>query len=466
MDEKHHEKIMSLFDYIKNDLSLETRKQKSKSVLLMQLEKQIDPLSWVLGQDFNNKDFELFEDVGQIYELQLAKMEYESFKDDIDLFRKRTAYFKIVNGEKSHHYFISKVRGKGQIGHTNQYLTHWFYPYKGKFHGQMIKAIINFIGTSGDDVILDPFMGSGTTLIEASVIGTNSVGIEINPALCIVSQIKLDSLKINYPEFARSVKQKDLLKIFEYFNDARAYLNERKWEIEANNQNARDILMELWKNHFPNSFVKEYPFEWRNLLLLIYLHALSDYTYLKGTNKEKSFEEFFIINFNEYLKTIKGTYTTFKKLNIKPRKYKVILGSALNLPLEDSSVKGIVTSPPYSIALDYVKNDLHLLNYLGIDTKRLRKEMVGLKGKKMEKLRMYEEDIRKSVEEMYRILKNGGWAAIVLGDVVVNGKRTDFCKKIIEWAPEIGFKDAYAMKRPILGGFARLRYEYVLFLQK
>jgi len=466
MDEKHHEKIMSLFDYIKNDLSLETRKQKSKSVLLMQLEKQIDPLSWVLGQDFNNKDFELFEDVGQIYELQLAKMEYESFKDDIDLFRKRTAYFKIVNGEKSHHYFISKVRGKGQIGHTNQYLTHWFYPYKGKFHGQMIKAIINFIGTSGDDVILDPFMGSGTTLIEASVIGTNSVGIEINPALCIVSQIKLDSLKINYPEFARSVKQKDLLKIFEYFNDARAYLNERKWEIEANNQNARDILMELWKNHFPNSFVKEYPFEWRNLLLLIYLHALSDYTYLKGTNKEKSFEEFFIINFNEYLKTIKGTYTTFKKLSIKPRKYKVILGSALNLPLEDSSVKGIVTSPPYSIALDYVKNDLHLLNYLGIDTKRLRKEMVGLKGKKMEKLRMYEEDIRKSVEEMYRILKNGGWAAIVLGDVVVNGKRTDFCKKIIEWAPEIGFKDAYAMKRPILGGFARLRYEYVLFLQK
>ena len=466
MDEKHHEKIMSLFDYIKNDLSLETRKQKSKSVLLMQLEKQIDPLSWVLGQDFNNKDFELFEDVGQIYELQLAKMEYESFKDDIDLFRKRTAYFKIVNGEKSHHYFISKVRGKGQIGHTNQYLTHWFYPYKGKFHGQMIKAIINFIGTSGDDVILDPFMGSGTTLIEASVIGTNSVGIEINPALCIVSQIKLDSLKINYPEFARSVKQKDLLKIFEYFNDARAYLNERKWEIEANNQNARDILMELWKNHFPNSFVKEYPFEWRNLLLLIYLHALSDYTYLKGTNKEKSFEEFFMINFNEYLETIKGTYTTFKKLSIKPREYKVILGSALNLPLEDSSVKGIVTSPPYSIALDYVKNDLHLLNYLGIDTKRLRKEMVGLKGKKMEKLRMYEEDIRKSVEEMYRILKNGGWAAIVLGDVVVNGKRTDFCKKIIEWAPEIGFKDAYAMKRPILGGFARLRYEYVLFLQK
>ena len=467
MNNKYKEgKTVSLFDFIKSDSFIGNRSQKSNLIPSMNLKKQIDPLSWIICNDFEKKGFELFEDVGQIYELQLSKMEYEAFKEDLDSFRKRCAYFKVVKGEKSYHYFISRVKGKGQIGHTNQYLTHWFYPYKGKFHGQMIKAIINFIGASDDDIILDPFMGSGTTLIEASIVGTKSVGIEINPALCIVSQIKLDSLRIDYPEFRENIKKKDLFKIFKYFKEARAYLNERIWEIEANNQNTRDILTELWENHFPSSFIKEYPFEWRNLLLLVYLHALSDYTYLKGTNKEKSFEDFFYINFEEYSKTLKGTYETFKALNIIPKEYKVILGSALNLPLDDNSVKGVVTSPPYSIALDYVKNDLHLLNYLGIDTRKLRKEMVGLKGKKMEKLRLYEEDIRKSIEEIYRVLKKGGWASIVLGDVVVNGKRTDFCKKITEWAPEIGFVDAYAMKRPILGGFARLRYEYVLFLQK
>ena len=457
----------SLFKSKRNlDLYNTNKAKKSNSLLSMNLEKQINPLSWILGYDFYNKNFELFEDVGQIYELQLAKMEYESLKENLDLFRKRTAYFKIVNGEKSHHYFIAKVKGKGQIGHSNQYLTHWFYPYKGKFHGQMVKAIINFMGASNNDIVLDPFMGSGTTLIEASIVGTNSIGIEVNPALCIVSQIKLDSLKINYNNFAESIKKRDLSKIFRYFNDAKRYLNKRKWEIEANNQNAKDILIELWENHFPDSFVKEYPFEWKNLLLLIYLHALSDYTYLKGTSKEKPLEEFFYINFDEYSKTLKSTYETFKELHIIPKEYDIILGSALNLPIEDNSITGIVTSPPYSIALDYVKNDLHLLNYLGIDTKKLKNEMVGLKGGKINKLRMYENDIRKSLEEMYRVLKKGGWVAIVLGDVVVNGKRTNFSKKIIEWAPEIGFVDAYAMIRPILGGFARLRYEYVLFLQK
>ncbi|RLF57926.1 MAG: hypothetical protein DRN25_05820 [Thermoplasmata archaeon] len=462
-------RLLSILDFINSNPSMDRSKnfkEDSKQKLLMNLEKKIDPLSWILGDDFKKEDFELFEDVGQIYELQLAKMEFDSFKEKMDIFRRRTAYFKKVNGKKSYHYFISNVRGKGQIGHTNQYLTHWFYPYKGKFHGQMIKAIINFMGASDDDIILDPFMGSGTTLIEASVVGTKSFGIEINPALCIVSQIKLDSMKIDYPEFRENITEMDLPRIFKYFNGAKTYLSERKWEIEANNQNAKDILEELWDNHFPDSFVKEYPFRWRNLLLLIYLHALSDYTYLKGTSKEKSLWDFFYLNFEEYSRTIKGTYETFKELDITLGDYTIILGSALDIPLSNNSVKGIVTSPPYSIALDYVKNDLHLLTYLGIDTKKLRNEMVGLKGRKAEKLKLYERDIRKSIEEMYRVLKKGGWASIVLGDVVVNDKRTDFCEKIIRWAPEIGFTDAYAMKRPILGGFARLRYEYVIFLQK
>lgn len=42
----------------------------------------------------------------------------------------------------------------------------------------------------------------------------------------------------------------------------------------------------------------------------------------------------------------------------------VILGNALLLPLSDRSVKGIATFPPYSIALDYISNDIYLLNYL------------------------------------------------------------------------------------------------------
>jgi len=435
--------------------------------LTRRLEKYVDPVKWITEDRFEANGLKLFDDVGQLYEIQLAKMEFQSLGNDLENFRKRTAYFELVNGQKSYHWHLSNVKGKGQIGHTNQYLTHWFYPYKGKFHGQMIKAIINFVKAENRDIILDPFMGSGTTLVEAATVGTNGVGIEINPALCIVSQIKLDSLNIHYPEFEYALRDEAKLHaVFDYFHNSQKALREKSWRIESNVQDAKEILNELWENHFPSSFLGEYPFEWRNVLMLMYLHALSDYTYLKGTAKERGLRDFFLINFKEYSKTLRGCYNVFKQLNIAPSQHKVLLGSALELPLDDNSVKGIITSPPYSIAIDYVKNDLHLLNYLGIDTSLLREEMVGLKGRKGEKLRLYERDMRKSIEEMYRVLVDEGWIAIVLGDVVVNGKRTNFCEKITEWAPEIGFTDAFAMKRPILGGFARLRYEYILFLQK
>jgi len=440
---------------------------KNKTSLKGLLNKVVDPIEWITEGKYKSEGFKLFDDVGQIYELQLAKMEFSTLGEDLSTFKRRTAYFEEVAGEKSDHFYLSNVKGKGQIGHSNQYLTHWFYPYKGKFHGQMIKAMINFIGAAKGDIVLDPFTGSGTTLIEASILGIKSYGIEINPALSIVSQIKADALTIEYPQFSSEIRGNVLSKIFNYFQKAGHHLQAKRWQLDLNQRkNAKELLEEAWDIHLPPSFIHKLPFKWRNLLLLIYLHALSDFTYLKGTNKQRSLEEFFMINFYEYLETLRNTHFVLHKLNIQPEPPTIFLASALELPIEPNSVKGIITSPPYSIALDYVRNDLHLLNYLGIDTSSLREEMVGLKGKKSEKLQLYERDIKKSIEEMYRVLTPGGWAVVVLGDVVINGGRTDFCDKIIKWAPQMGFSDACAMKRPILGGFARLRYEYIIFLQK
>lgn len=166
-----------------------------------------DILDWITNGRSNDAQFKLFDDVGQIYEAQLAKMEFSTLGDDLEVFRKRTAYFEEVGEKKTDHYYISSVKGKGQIGHSNQYITHWFYPYKGKFHGQMIKAIINFMGIPKNGLVLDPYVGSGTALVECATMGIPSVGVEINPALCIVSQIKADSLTIDYPQFQQFISQ-------------------------------------------------------------------------------------------------------------------------------------------------------------------------------------------------------------------------------------------------------------------
>lgn len=437
-----------------------------KRKLFASLSSAVDVVTWVTDGKYDRKRLKLFDDVSQIYELLLAKMEFLALGGDLPLFRKRAAYFEEVNGEKTDHFFLSGVRGKGQIGHSNQYLTHWFYPYKGKYHGQMIKALINFMGVGQDGLILDPFVGSGTTLIECTTLGIPSVGIDINPALCIVSQIKADSLNIIYPEFQKELGKIKPRDVFQFFSH-KPEIN-KKWFLGFGqlNRDAKFLLAEAWKQRFPEGFVKELPETWRNLLFLCYLHALSDYTYLYNTTKAMPFEDFFLRDLNEYLDTLSGTYRVFLDRGIEIQSPKVLFGTALELPMPSESVDGIVTSPPYSIALDYIKNDEHLLNYLSIDTSELRDQMVGLKGRNEERIRLYRTDMRKSLQEMHRVLKPRCYAAILLGDVVVGTFRTNFAKEIVAWSKKLAFSEAELIRRPILGGYARLRYEYIILLRK
>ncbi len=63
---------------------------------------------------------------------------------------------------------------RNQTRSVNQYLTHWIYPYKGKFHPQMIGALLNIIGLKEGDSVFEPFSGSGTTALEAQFIPENN----------------------------------------------------------------------------------------------------------------------------------------------------------------------------------------------------------------------------------------------------------------------------------------------------
>ena len=78
------------------------------------------------------------------------------------------------------------------------------------------------------------------------------------------------------------------------------------------------------------------------------------------------------------------------KLKLKIGKARFEIGDTRNLTLGDNSIDAIITSPPYSFAIDYAENDRPQLEYLGYDVSSLKEEMIGLKGKsKNEKLSNY-----------------------------------------------------------------------------
>ncbi len=73
----------------------------------------------------------------------------------------------------------------------SNYLTHGLHRYKGKFYPQLCRSLINIAAIEPGGLVLDPFMGSGTTLVECAVSGIDSIGFDLNPLAHLIATTKL-----------------------------------------------------------------------------------------------------------------------------------------------------------------------------------------------------------------------------------------------------------------------------------
>jgi hypothetical protein len=91
--------------------------------------------------------------------------------------------------------------------------VHRLHPYKGKFIPQLVEY---FLDKHTDefkketyfkkgDIILDPFCGSGTTLVQANEMGMHSIGIDISHFNCMISEVKL--FDYNFNSLEKEVKK-------------------------------------------------------------------------------------------------------------------------------------------------------------------------------------------------------------------------------------------------------------------
>lgn len=84
---------------------------------------------------------------------------------------------------------ISSVLGAVHDSQPVSGLTHCFYRYPARFSPRFVRAAIETYTNHGD-VVFDPFMGGGTTLIEAQVLGRRAIGTDINSLAVFVSRVK------------------------------------------------------------------------------------------------------------------------------------------------------------------------------------------------------------------------------------------------------------------------------------
>jgi site-specific DNA-methyltransferase (cytosine-N4-specific) len=87
---------------------------------------------------------------------------------------------------------------------NTQYLTHGLHPYPARMVPQLAKKLIlNY--SEENDWVLDPFCGSGTSLVEAMLNNRNSIGNDLNPLAVLLSKVK--STPLEKKELGRLAKK-------------------------------------------------------------------------------------------------------------------------------------------------------------------------------------------------------------------------------------------------------------------
>lgn len=150
------------------------------------------------------------------YELALARREVEtllpkasvsetnrgmSLSGNVDPeIAKRLVYFAgACEGEKylpTMQSQLERVNGNGLKRQSTRYSAHGLHEYKGKFNPQIARAILNILDIPIGARVIDPFCGSGTSLLECAHLGMNAIGTDINPLAVFIANAKLAAVSL------------------------------------------------------------------------------------------------------------------------------------------------------------------------------------------------------------------------------------------------------------------------------
>ncbi len=422
--------------------------------------------------------------ISDVYELELAFFESRLLTDD-EIVR-RGAYFAHVGERPTYHAQIcsgealrlpsfSSARLRSFFESKQfktSYATHGLFPYRGKFHPQMVKALINVMGLKPGETILDPMMGSGTVLIEASLMGIRSVGTDISPFCQFMAQTKLAALRM--PLDPIRIALRDCKSVFSYFQEN---IGTSKPGSKIRPRHSNPFFHEPASDYIhrpgmaaglPAACVSK---PTRDFLVLAYLDSAG---YSARTTRNTPYDHFRGI-LQRYLFAAEKIQKVLGSVDLELAPATPLEGDARCLPVQDSSIDGVLFSPPYSFAIDYLKNDSFHLEALGANLEALKEKMIGLRGgMPRQRFEFYKSDMGTVLSECARVLRPGGYCTIVVGtnDNQIGrmlglppSKVPGIDELLLDMSPLYGFHTILKLNRQITGMANTMRTEHIIILK-
>jgi len=243
-------------------------------------------------------------------------------------------------------------------GENTKEYTHCFHTYPAMMIPQVARELINRYKDKDTKLIFDPYMGSGTTLVEAKLAGINSVGTDLNPLARLIAKVKTEKLKTEEIDeieekilyFKKNILEKN-------FNINKINISIPEFSIRDNWFNSITLkelgLIKKFIENIENLKIK-------NFFLIAFTEIIRLVSYTRNGEfklysiESKKKEIFSPDTFKIFLEKLNENYNGLRKYNSKISDtinaqiydFNTVFGIPNNI-LKNGSVDLIVTSPPY-----------------------------------------------------------------------------------------------------------------------
>ena len=324
--------------------------------------------------------------------------------------------------------------------------THGFHPYPARFIPQIPAALIRAFTRPGE-VVYDPFVGGGTTCVEANLSGRDALGGDVNGLAVLVSRVKTRPL----PEGAAAA----ILETAERARERAENSGGGAWESPAPSAEwfedfvAREIAAVKGEIMRLPSAPRDFCLVALSAILVGVSRQDSDTRYVRVRKNLSSGDA--VARYGRQLR---------KMLRLMDSARDALSRGATRARVSDSRVPGafaenaadfVATSPPYPNAYDYHLYHRHRLLWLGMDPAELKRREIGAHAHYSRRNGPDENDFRRDMEKVFRassrILKRGRHFALVVGDSILHGRRVRNSEVVKAAAAAAGFSPVADFRR-------------------
>ena len=319
------------------------------------------------------------------------------------------------------------------------------HPYPAKFITEIPRALIETIGLPPNTWVLDPFCGSGSTLVEAQLAGIPSIGIDLNPIACLLTRVKIQPLCEDFLEQARKVA-----------NEAKKQSKAEIPEIPNLNHwftsDAQKIIARLTvqTNTVSNNIIRDALKLSLSSILVRISNQESDTRYA-AIDKKLDHEKIYSL----FIEAAERIYAAKSNYEPKTEVAEVICKDILQVKSTEilHPIGLVITSPPYPNAYEYWLYHKYRMYWLGYDPVAVKQKEIGARAHFFKKNHHTERDFQNQMRTVLELLDavvvRDGHICIVVGRSKIHGKIIDNADMILETGKALGLKPVVNLSRQI-----------------